>query len=246
MNNTTKKVATRKGINYYREIFAAGNISKAVSVLPEVIKKYGYKRYDNYSKGNDILRVKKYTEFNWNHRIESFFLTDKGKLCVDIYWQGDSTDGNDSLYASECINGKTIPAEHEFIGNRTYYKHSDIRISREEFADAIKAIAKYLAPAEVKARKESARKAELSSKVFDYIDVKKKGLDRWEMENFWNGRWGVQKLLEKEPNLLNKTWEELKPIIEEVFEKNNKSDYSLRGGWCSGEKKYNLSYTKVG
>lgn len=246
MNNTTKKVATRKGINYYREIFAAGNISKAVSVLPEVIKKYGYKRWDKYSNGNDILRVKKYTEFNWNHRIESFFLTNKGKLCVDIYWQGDSTDGDTSELASKVMYGYTIRGEYFFDGERTRETHSDIRISREEFADAIKAIAKYLAPAEVKARKEADRKAELSTKVFNYLDAKKKGLERWEFEDFWNGRIAVQKLLEKEPTLLNKTWDELKPIVEEVFEKNNKSDYTLRGGYYNGEKKYNLSYTKVG
>lgn len=241
MSNTT----TRKGINYYRNIFDGGNISKAIEVLPEVIKKYGYKRWSD-SKGNDILRIKKYTEFNWNHRIEGFFLTSKGVPCVDIYWQGDSTDGNHSLYVRECKNGYTIPALHEFIDGRTYYQHSDIRISRDEFADAIKAIAKYLAPAEVKARKEADRKAELSTKVFNYLDAKKKGLERWEFEDFWNGRIAVQKLLEKEPTLLNKTWDELKPIVEEVFEKNNKSDYSLRGGYYNGEKKYNLSYTKVG
>ena len=243
--NTTKKIATRKGINYYREIFAGDNISKAISVLPEVIKKYGYKRWSS-SKGNDILRIKGYTKFEWNHRIESFFLTEKGELCVDIYWQGDSTDGNESELASKLMYGHVIRGEYFFDGYRTRETHSDIRISREEFANAIKAIAQYLSPKEVKERKERDRRAELSTKVFNFIDEKKKGLERWEMENFWNGRWGVQHLLEKEPDLFNKTWDELKPIIEQVFENNNKSDYTLRGGWCSGEKKYNLSYKKVG
>jgi len=62
------------------------------------------------------------------------------------------------------------------------------------------------------------------------------------MEGFWNGRFAVQKLLENEPNLLDKTFEELKPIVLKVFNANNRSDYSMRGGWCSGEKKYNLAY----
>ena len=231
----------RKTAKYYRDILTSGNTYNAVKVLPEIIKKFGYKRWSS-SKGNDVLRVRKYTEFEWNHRIEAFFLNDKGRLCVDIYWQGDSTDGNDSLYADECINGKVIRAEHEWIGDRTYCRHGDLRISREEFANAVKAVAKYLSPEEIKIRKEQDRKAELSSKVFEFIDAKKKGLERWEMENFWNGRIAVQKVLEGNPSLLDLTFEQLKPIVEKVFENNNKTDYSLRGGWYSGEKKYNLAY----
>ena len=232
---------TRKTVKYYREILNGNSIYQAVKVLPEVIKKFGYKRWDG-SKGNDILRVKKYTEFEWNHQIVGFFLTNKGSVCVDIYWQGDSTDGNDSLYVDECIYGKVIPAEHEFLGDRTYYRHGDLRISKEEFASAVKAVAKYLAPEEIKARKEADRKAGLSDKIFEMIDTKKKGLERWEMENFWNGRIAVQKVLENNPSLLDKTFEELKPIMEKVYKNNCKDNYTLRGGWYSGEKKYNLAY----
>lgn len=232
----------RKTAKYYRDLLTSGNVYNAVKALPEIIKKFGYKRWEKYSKSNDTINLRKYTEFEWNHRIEGFFLNEKGRVCVDIYWQGDSTDGNDSLYVEECINGKTIPAEHEFIGGRTYYRHGDLRITAEEFRNAIKALAQYLSPEEIKARKEANRKAALSDKVFEFIDAKKKGLDRWEMENFWNGRIAVQKVLEQNPKLLDLTFEGLKPTIDKVFENNNKTDYSLRGGWYSGEKKYNLAY----
>lgn len=236
MENTTRKTA-----KYYRDIFTSGNISTAISVLPEVIKKFGSKRWST-SKHNDRLYLKNYTEFEWNHQIEGFFLTDKGKLCVDIYWQGDSTDGNTSEYASDLIYGKTIPAEHEWLGDRTYYTHSDIRISREEFENAIRAIGKFLAPDAIKARKVAAERAEKSDKVFEHIDAKKKGLDRWDMEGFWNGRWAVQKVLENNKTLIDKPLNELLAIADKVWENNNKSDYSLRGGWYNGEKKYNLAY----
>ena len=121
-------------------------------------------------------------------------------------------------------------------------RHGLLRITREEFTSAIKAVAKYLSPEEIKARKIANAREETDTKVFNYIDAKKKSLDRWEMENFWNGRIAVQKVLEKNPELLDKTFEELKPIVEKVYSNNDKSDYSLRGGWCSGEKKYNLAY----
>ena len=147
-NNTTP----RKTAKYYRDIFTNGSLYQCAKLLPEVIKKFGYKRWES-SKGNDMLNLRGYTEFEWNHKIEGFFLTNNGEVYVDIYWQGDSTDGNDSVPANECIYGKTIPAEHEFIDGRTYYRHGDLRISKEEFANAIKAVAQYLSPENIKARK---------------------------------------------------------------------------------------------
>jgi hypothetical protein len=225
----------KKTAKYYRDILSGDNISAALKVLPEVIKKFGYKRWETAKEGG-IINLKKYTEFEWNHQIEGFFLTDKGVPCVDIYWQGDSTDGNNSLYVRECVNGYTIPAER-VPGDRTYYKHSDIRISRDEFSAALKAVAKYLSPEAIKERKIAAKRGELDKKVFAFIDSKKKDLDRWEMGDFWNGRMAVQRLLEKEPGLLDKTWEEIEPIISQVYKKNNKTIYSY-----GGSKEYDLTY----
>ena len=181
---------TRKTAKYYRDILNGNDIRKAVSILPEVIKKFGSKRWAT-SKHNDQLYVKGYTEFEWNHQIVGFFLTDKGMVCADIYWQGDSTDGYESEFVSAMLNGKTIPAVHEWLGDRTYCKHSDLRISSEEFRNALKAVATYLSPEEIKTRK-----------------------------------------------IINRRRE----AIDKIFSNNNKSDYSLRGGWYNGEKKYNLAY----
>ena len=244
MENTT----TKKTAKYYRDIFSGNDIRKAVSVLPEVIKKYGHKRWTT-SKHNDEIKLKGYTEFEWNHQIEGFGISEKsGRVYVDIYWQGDSTDGNESEWADVMMYGKTIPAEHEWLGNRTYCKHSDLRISAEEFRNALKAVAKYLSPEEMKIRKEAKRKAELSEKIFDLVkqNAPKNSRGGWGRdegwEQYWNGRTAVQKVLENNPELLNKTVEELKPIVEKVYANNEKSDYSLRGGWYNGEKKYNLAY----
>ena len=233
---------TRKTTKYYRDIFTSGSISNAISVLPEVIKKFGYKQHGKYSKTNDCINLKGYTEFNWNHRIEGFFLSDNGMVCADIYWQGDSTDGNLSLYARTLVGGYTIPCEGEFDGSRTYFSHSDIRISKEEFEDAIRAVGKFLSPDAIKARKIATERADKFHKVFEHIDAKKKGLDRYEMEGFWNGRWAVQKLLENDKTLIDKPLNELLAITDKVWENNNKSNYYLRGGWSQGEKKYNLTY----
>ena len=237
--------APRKTAKYYRDILLSGNISKSLAIMPEVIKKFGYKRWST-CKSNNALNLRGYTEFEWNHQIRGFFIGDykesKGKLLVDIYWQGDSTDGNESEYASALAYGKVIPAEHEFIGDRTYCRHGDLRITREEFANALKAVAKYLSPEEIKKRKIAEERSNKQSAVYAEIDAKKKSLDRWEMEGFWNGRYAVQKLLESKPELIDLPLDQLKAIALKVWGQNNKSDYSLRGGWYSGEKKYNLAY----
>ena len=245
MSNTS---TPRKTAKYYRDILNGNDIRKAVSVLPEVIKKFGYKRWEKYSKGNDAINLRGYTEFEWNHRINGFFLTDKGVLCVDIYWQGDSTDGNDSVTASECIYGTTIRGVYEWLGDRTYCKHSDLRISREEFANAVKAVAAYLSPEKIKERKIASQRAETSKRVYDLIaeDAPKSRRSGWgpdpDWEPYWNGRNAVQKVLDANTELLDKPWEELKAIVLKVYNNNHKTDYSLRGGWYNGEKKYNLAY----
>lgn len=226
----------KKTAKYYRDILSGDSISAALKVLPEVIKKFGRKRWEDYSKTNDIINLKDYTEFEWNHQIEGFFISE-GALYVDVYWQGDLTDGNNSVLAAKCVGGYVIPGKYEFEGGRTYQTHSDIRISRDEFSAAIKAAAKYLSPEAIKERKIAAKRGELSSKVFAFIDSKKKNLDRWEMGDFWNGRMAVQRLLEKEPGLLDKTWEEIEPIVSQVYKKNNKTIYSY-----GGSKEYDLTY----
>jgi hypothetical protein len=232
-----EKTTIRKTAKYYRDILNGDNIYASVRILPEVIRKYGHQRWKDKDAPYEIS-VRDYTEFEWNHQIERFSFGKSGKVIVDIYWQGDSTDGTTDEYASDLINGKVIRGEYEWLGNRTYCRHGDLRISREEFANAVKAVAKYLAPEEVKKRKEEERKRALTQQVFDLVSEQVGSKD----ESYWNGRYGVQKLLEKEPELLDKTFEELKPIVLKVFRNNNKTDYTLRGGWWHGEKKYNLAY----
>ena len=243
MEKTVKKTA-----KYYRDILTGNDLRKALSVLPEVIRKYGVKRWGD-SKENDYLSVKKYTEFEWNHQIEAFhFVKEKNRISASIYWQGDSTDGNDSEWADNLVYGKTIPADNEWLGDRTYCRHGDLRISAEEFRNAIKAVAEYLSPEEMKKRKEAERKAELHKKVFDLVEqnAPKSSRNGWgrdeNWERYWNGREAVEKVLAKNPDLLNRTFEELKPVVEKVFANNNRSDYSMCGGWRDAEKKFNLEY----
>lgn len=76
-------------------------------------------------------------ERGWNHRITGFSFY-KGDLYINIYWQGDSTDGDSSV---KIIPGKIsyrIPAEHYDDGYITRTVHDDINIDSEELYNAIK------------------------------------------------------------------------------------------------------------
>lgn len=237
MENT----APRKTAKFYRDIFN-GNIYKAISYLPEVIEKFGDRQHGKYSKHNDRIRLSEYTEFNWNHQIEGFFLDDKGEVYASIYWQGDSTDGTTSIKASQLVCGRTIPAEHEWLGDRTYYTHGDLRIGAQEFGEAVRAVAKFLAPEEIKARKVAKERSEKRSAIFNAIDAKREKISRFNMEGFWNGRMAVQKLFENEPEIIDRPMQEVMDIAFKVWDNNNRSTYSLRGGYYGGEIKYNLNY----
>lgn len=126
----------RKTKKYYRDLVNKG-LFPALSILPEIVKKYG-KNPKGYRKRQELqINV----PMGWNHQIESFYFY-KDSLWANIYWQGDSTDGNDSV---KIVPGKTsyrIPAEHYDDGYRTRTVHGDINIDSDELYTAIKAAVK--------------------------------------------------------------------------------------------------------
>lgn len=136
----------RKTNKYFRTELRKG-FAEGEAVIADVLKRHFVSKW--------YTRVNIENEFNWNHCVKGFGLTSTGKVYVDIYWQGDSTDGNKTIplddfkYKSEVV----IPEESFFDGYRTRYTHSDIRVEKSEIISAFKKVAEYLEPAAVKARK---------------------------------------------------------------------------------------------
>lgn len=234
--------ATRKTAKFYQDILSGDNLRNAVAVLAEVIRKFGTKRWSG-SKHNDYLKVKALTEFEWNHQIVGFGISsskeNKGRVYVDIYWQGDSTDGDESEWADAMLYGKTIPAVNEWLGDRTYTKHGDLRISRDEFADALKAVARYISPEEIKKRKAAAEEA--AKETAFQARVKALCLDRkwnaykdcgpWSSnckQPYWNGHRAVELLIEAHREELRAMDDEtLSAVLNKVFSNNEKYDSRL-------------------
>ena len=240
--------ATRKTAKFYRDILSGNNVTQSVSVLPEVIRKFGYKSGKNYR-----ISVRDLTEFEpWNQEIQSFELNEKGVVFAEIYWQGDSTDGSYWERLSDILYGKVIPADNEWLGDRTYCRHSDLRITRDEVLDAIRAVAKYLSPEETKKRKEAERVAKRDADLRKRmsalcVDAKyEKYKHRWSLpEEYWNGRQAIDKLVFGDPEKFSKMDDAtLGEILNKVYSKNERSNYSLERMTDKGykEKVYDLSY----
>lgn len=154
----------RKTNKYFRDSLAnAKNLSFAdlKNLIIEVMKKYVDPK---------VGRVYLRPPYNWNHMLEAFSYSKEYGLNVYVYWQGDSTDGTEIVSFDDLFRGTAngreyvIRAEHEFIGNRTYERHGDLRIEREEIYNLCIELAKYIEPSAIKAR-------ELRKKVNE-LDIK--------------------------------------------------------------------------
>lgn len=176
MNNpksSTSSTMERKTINYYREELKK---RPTIALITEIVKKYGKEKYHT--------RICFNCKFNWNHRVEGFYLGKNDTLWLDIYWQGDSTDGSDSVKVSDLWNRKevVIPAESFFDGYRTRTTHSDIRVDKSELDEAIAKLLEWLSPEAVKARKEYAVMREILARESKIVGN--------ELYNKYASRWG--------------------------------------------------------
>ena len=183
----------RKTAKYYRDILNGNDIRKALSVIPEIIKKFGFvdKYHSEIKFGWDTMKE----NFNWNHAIEGFFLSKDGKLYAHIYWQGDSTDGTDSVLASYLIGGYTIKAEWDNVGGSwgMVCRHSPLNISADEIGKAVKAIIPLLSADLIKARKKRVENEPFVMPMYGRIN-------KWMVREHPFNRWGSDAYKEKHRN----------------------------------------------
>ena len=186
-------VQVRKTAKYYREILNGNDVRLALSVIPEVIKKFGF--VDKYHSEINFSREVVHNNYNWNHGIEGFNLSKDGKLYAKVYWQGDSTDGTDYVLASNLIYGHTIKAAWDNVGGSwgMVCRHSPLEVTADELKKAIKAIVPLLSADLIKARKKYVENEHYVMPMYGRIN-------RWmEKEHPYN-RWGGDTYKEKHHN----------------------------------------------
>lgn len=233
---------TRKTAKYYREELAkAKNYTTLETLINEICTKFGGK--------DKSISLWKRVEFNWNHRVEGFRVAKNGKVLVKVYWQGDSTDGDDYVYLSDVLRKgiEVIRAEHFYECGRTYERHSDIRVEREEVENLIVELYKWLTPSEIKERKLAEQRSQfrisLNPKMNEFYKRGGHGFFSRDESND-NGCGAVRELLDKELDKLMKlTMEEVHNIMEKVFRQNCRSNSFFNMNWNGvRQKPYDLSY----
>lgn len=233
-------MTTRKTPKYYREeLLKNHNLSTLTTLIKEVVTKYG--------KDNQISL--KNDDFNWNHQVTGFRVTSKGIVYVDVYWQGDSTDGDTCVSLSDVFNrGKvTIKAEHYFDGYRTRCRHSDINVEKYEVVKLISLLSEYLSPSAIKERKLKALIAQMERVISNKMGneyFSKYARKFGDNEEYYNGRRAVDELVEQEKNnFLKMDINKVLEIVDAVFKKNYKNNRYFGGSlYQSNTKPYDLTY----
>lgn len=235
----------RKTNKYFRESLAKAKsltMTDLKNLIIEVLNKY-----------TDDGKVYLRPEFNWNHMLEAFSYSKKYGLNVYVYWQGDSTDGTEVVGFDELFRGTScrdyvIRAEHDFIGGRTYERHGDLRVEREEIYNLCAELAKWIEPKAIKARELRKKINELQIKFGNVVDnenYKFYGMNyssyyrsNSSTEKYRNGRNALNEVFEKKgadlvalAETLNET--EFLNLLRRVFDRNAKTnnDVKAMGGY---------------
>ena len=219
----------KKTPKYYRDILANAdkNFSLALSVMGDVLKKYGNHPYSNYEIPADV-------EFNWNHQVKGFTLTKKGVVYVDVYWQGDSTDGDDCCTLADFRWNNVVVIKAEYYEPDRYgvreERHSPLRVERAEVISAMKWIAEnWLNPKDIKVRKEKETKEKKMRALTDYVRdnlIKPKTTNNWG-ECTDNARYAVFEFLRTYADAIYKMDKtKVLELAKEVWSNNYRSNWS--------------------
>lgn len=183
----------RKTAKYYCNILNGNDVRLALSVIPEVIKKFGF--VDEYHSEINFPRDVVHKNFNWNHSIEGFNLSRDGKLYAKVYWQGDSTDGTECVLASYLIGGYTIKAAWDNVGGSwgMECRHSPLEVTTDELSKAIKAIVPLLSADLIKARRKRVENEPFVMPMYGRIN-------RWMTDKHPFNKWGNDTYKEKHNN----------------------------------------------
>lgn len=243
MNNTPRKTA-----KYYRDILAGNDIYKAIDAIPEIIKRFGF--VTKYHKEICFPRSVVHANFNWNHAIEGFYLGNDNKVYAHIYWQGDSTDGTDSVLARYLVGGYTIKAEWDNVGGDwgMVCRHSPLNIDADEIRKAVKAIIPLLSADLIKARKKEQENEPFVMPLYKRINtllLNDRPYNRWGDEEYKqkrnNAENAVRELVSDAKKYMQMTESECKAIFNKIYEQNYKTNEEMPKD-KNGNKIYNISY----
>lgn len=231
----------RKTAKFYREeLVKPQNVNTLNTLIKEVVAKFG---------NNNSLYIDG-AKCNWNHWVKGFSVSKKGDLSIMVYWQGDSTDGDDYVSFNEVYNrGKSvIRAESFWDGHRTRCVHSDINVTKDELIELIGLLSKWLSADAIKARKISAELSTIKSTINKKLGneyYSKYARNYGRNEEYHNGKYAVEEWVKTQgTNLLKMAIEDIFTIVDKVFQANYKTDrfFGKVDMWSGRTKPYIISF----
>lgn len=132
--------------NFFRERIKTSR-TEAYKLLPTILKRYGVatkvsprKSYYKLWLDNDAQIEGYNRDTSW--WISGFELSTNGKVYIMVYWQGDSTDGDEyALMPTSIYDSAHIPSSQPVrISGDYYVARNAINIRPEEIYEAIKNI----------------------------------------------------------------------------------------------------------
>jgi len=237
----------RKTAKYYRDIFNGNDTRLSLSLIPEVMKKFGF--VDEYRTEINFSRQVVHDNFNWNHSIEGFDLSKDGTLYAKVYWQGDSTDGTEYVPATYLIGGYTVKAAWDNVGGSwgQVCRHSPLNIDADEIKKAIKAIIPLLSADLIKARKKYQENRPYVMPLYKRINTlvlndrpyNRYGDDEYKQKRH-NAESAVRSLVEDAKKYMEMSESECERVLNRVYEQNYKVDAEIAKD-ANGNKIYNLA-----
>lgn len=132
--------------SFFRERIKS-NRTEAYKLLPTILKRYGAATKISPRKSIYRLWLDNDSQVEGYNRdtswwIRGFYLDGKGKIYIMVYWQGDSTDGDEyALMPSSIYDSAHIPSSQPVRIDGDYYiARNAITIYPNEIYEAIKGL----------------------------------------------------------------------------------------------------------
>lgn len=224
----------------YIKVLTSGNLDKAASVMKEILSTEEFAWGENYGwRTISFDREYVHDNYNWSHGIEGIQLTSKGEVSIDIYWQGDRTDGTICMPLWNAISGNNkIPGKWYDDGKCERYP---ITVEREELLAMFKEVARLLSDDEIQKRKDEKMRHKVSERIFpEFYRRFDAGLFSGDTRAY-NGYKAVCALIDEEwRRLKDLSEDELWSVVVKVRNQNYKFNQELTK---VGEKiQYNLNF----
>lgn len=149
----------------YIKVLTGGDLDKAASVMKDILSNKEFAWGENYGwKTISFDREYVHDNYNWSHGIEGVHLNTEGVVSIDIYWQGDRTDGTEYMKLWNAISGNNkIPGKWYDDGKCERYP---ITVERKELSAMFKEVARLLSEEEIQKRKDGKMRQKVSERIF--------------------------------------------------------------------------------